>query len=144
MTTSTMATWASNSSFLSELAMPDDNKDTYNQENEKSKYERYAILMQGGSGKADDPLKWWKVCFHFAYSYNYSLLVWRDHERDFLIVSLMAHNFLAIPGASVLVERLFSKSRHLCIDLQGLLKVATIMEAMCARQWLREGLFKLN
>jgi hypothetical protein len=42
--------------------MLDDNKDTYIQEHEKSEYERYAILMQGGSGKADDPLKWWKVC----------------------------------------------------------------------------------
>ena len=117
MTTLTMATWASDSSFLSELAMLDDNEDTYIQEHEKSEYERYAILMQGGSGKADDPLKWWKVCFHFAYLYNYSLLVWQDHERDFPIISRMTHNFLAIPGASVSVERLFSKSRHLCTDL---------------------------
>jgi hypothetical protein len=52
-TTSMMPTWASHSSFLSELAMLDDNEDTYIQEHEKSEYERYAILMQGGSGKAD-------------------------------------------------------------------------------------------
>ena len=58
MTTSTMLTWASDRSFLSELAMLDDNEDTFIQEHEKSKYERCAILMQGGSGKADDPLKW--------------------------------------------------------------------------------------
>jgi hypothetical protein len=37
-------------------------------EHEKSKYKRYAIFMQGGSGKVDDLLTWWKVCFHFAYS----------------------------------------------------------------------------
>jgi len=81
MTTFATPTWASDSSFLLELAMLDNNKDTYIQEHEKSEYERYAILMQGGSGKADDPLKWWKVCFHFAYSYHhYSLLVWQDHE----------------------------------------------------------------
>jgi hypothetical protein len=108
MTTSTTPTLAYDSLFLSELAMLDDNKNTYIQEHEKSKYERYAILMQGGSGKVDDPLKWWKVCFHFAYSYHhYSLLVWQGHEQDFLIISCMAHDFLAIPGASVSVERLF-------------------------------------
>ena len=67
MTTSTMLTWASDSSFLLKLAMLNDNKDTYIQEHEKSEYERYAILMQGGPGKADDLLKWWKVCFRFAY-----------------------------------------------------------------------------
>ena len=49
-TTSMTPTWASDSSFLSELAMLDDNEDTYIQEHEKSEYERYAILMQGGSG----------------------------------------------------------------------------------------------
>jgi hypothetical protein len=70
-TTSTMPTWASDSSLLSELAMLDDNKDTYIQEHKKSKYERYAIIMQGGSGKVDDLLKWWMVCFHFAYSYHH-------------------------------------------------------------------------
>ena len=96
------------------LALNSGNFYTYIQEHEKSEYERYAILMQGGSGKADDPLKWWKMCFHFSYSYNYSLLVWQDHERDFPIISRMARDFLAIPGASVSVERLFSKSRHLC------------------------------
>jgi hypothetical protein len=81
MTTSTTPTWASDSSFLLELAMFDDNEDTYIQEHEKSKYKKYAILMQGGSGKVDDQLKWWKVCFHLAYSYHhYSLLVWQDHE----------------------------------------------------------------
>jgi hypothetical protein len=100
--------------------------------------------MQGGSGKADDPLKWWKVCFHFAYSYHYSLLVWQDHEQDFPIISHMVCDFLAIPGASVSVERLFSESRYLCTDFRGSLKVATVTEAMCARQWLHEGLFKLN
>jgi hypothetical protein len=58
----------------------------------------------------------------------------KDHEQDFLIISCMACDFLAIPGASVSVERLFSKSRHLCTDLQGSLHVAIVTEAMCARQ----------
>ena len=32
---------------------------------------------------------------------------------------------------------------HLCTDLQGLLKVEMVTEAMCARQWLHDGLYKL-
>jgi hypothetical protein len=63
ITTFTMPTWASDGLFLLELAMLDDNEDTYIQEHKKSKYKRYAILMQGGSGKADDPLKWWRCVF---------------------------------------------------------------------------------
>ena len=55
------STWASDSSFLSELAMLDNGQDAYMQEHEKSEYERYILLGQGGPGKADDPLKWWKV-----------------------------------------------------------------------------------
>ena len=75
-TTSMTLTWAFNSLFLSELTILDDNEDTYIQEHKKSEYERYAMLMQGGSEKVDDLLKWWKVCFHFAYLFHhYSLLV---------------------------------------------------------------------
>ena len=40
MTTLTMVTWASDRSFLSELAMLDDNENTYIQEHEKSEYKR--------------------------------------------------------------------------------------------------------
>ena len=39
----------------------DNGQDAYTQEHEKSEYERYILLGQGGPGKADDPLKWWKV-----------------------------------------------------------------------------------
>jgi hypothetical protein len=104
--------------------------------------------MQGGSGKADDPLKRWKVCFHFVYSYHhYSLLVWEDHERDFPIISRMACDFLAIPGASKTQSR--GSSQNLDIS-------ALTSEARSTRQPLQrlcvpgngfmiyEGLFKLN
>ena len=49
------------SSFLSELAMLDDSDNGYAQEWEQREYERYVKLGQGGPGKADEPLKWWKV-----------------------------------------------------------------------------------
>ena len=54
----------------------------------------------------------------------------------------MARDFLAIPGAMVSVERLFSKSRHLCTDQRSTLKAKTLTEAMCTKEWLREGLMR--
>ena len=142
---SSAPTWASDASFLSELAMLDDGLDTYMQEHEKSEYERYVVLGQGGPGKTDDPLKWWKVSCNLVLSFcRTHLHLQQDHERDFPILSRMARDFLAIPGSSVSVERLFSKSRHLCTDLRGSLKAETVTEAMCARQWLRDGLYNLE
>lgn len=64
----------------------------------------------------------------------------QTHEKDFPIVAKMARDFLAIPGTSVSVERLFSKSRHLCSDLRSSMKADTIMEAMLTRSWIRDGL----
>jgi len=60
-TRQTTPTPATGSSFLSELAMLDDDENAYAQEQEKSEYEHYVLLGQGGSGKADELLKWWKV-----------------------------------------------------------------------------------
>ena len=78
---------------------------------------------------------WKSEEFNISALIDYSLLVWQDHEWDFPIISHMAHDFLAIPGVSVSVERLFLQSMYLCgTELWGLLKAATIMEAMCAWQ----------
>lgn len=51
----------------------------------------------------------------------------------------MAKDFLAIPGSSVSVERLFSSARHLCADARSSLQAKTITEAMCSKQWMKEG-----
>ena len=53
----------------------------------------------------------------------------------------MARDFLAIPGTSVAVERLFSKSRHLCGELRSSLKAHTITEAMLSKCWIKDGIF---
>jgi hypothetical protein len=66
------------------------------------------------------------------------------HQHEFPIIACMARDFLAIPGAMVSVERLFSKSRHLCTDQRSSLKAATLTQAMCTKEWLREGLMKWN
>ncbi|EMD31269.1 hypothetical protein CERSUDRAFT_60338, partial [Gelatoporia subvermispora B] len=64
----------------------------------------------------------------------------QENEQEFEVIALMAKDFLAIPGASVAVERLFSGSRHACADTRCSMKAATITELMCAREWIREGL----
>ncbi|KAJ7292489.1 hypothetical protein C8J57DRAFT_1043372, partial [Mycena rebaudengoi] len=38
--------------------------------------------------------------------------------------------------------RLFSKSRHLCHEVRGSMKTATIMEAMLVKMWIKAGLFR--
>lgn len=48
----------------------------------------------------------------------------------------MARDFLAIPGASVAVERLFSGSRHVCVDTRESLKAETITKLLCTKRWL--------
>jgi hypothetical protein len=37
------------------------------------------------------------------------------------------------------VERLFSKSHHLCTDQRSTLKTKTLTEVMCTKVWLRES-----
>ncbi|KAJ6543313.1 hypothetical protein B0H10DRAFT_1854405, partial [Mycena sp. CBHHK59/15] len=46
---------------------------------------------------------------------------------------------VAIPGTSVSVERLFSKSRHLCHKARGLMKAETIMKAMLTKMGIKAG-----
>lgn len=62
----------------------------------------------------------------------------------FPTIARMAQDYLAIPGTSVSVERTFSKSCHICTDLQSSLKVRTVREALLTKTWIRAGLFKMN
>jgi hypothetical protein len=54
----------------------------------------------------------------------------------------MARDFLAIPDAIVSVERLFSRSWHLCADQRLSFKAKTLTLVMCTKEWIREGLMK--
>lgn len=56
----------------------------------------------------------------------------------------MARDVLAIPGASVSVERLFSKARHICADTRSSLKARSITELMCCKEWIRAGLLYID
>ncbi|KZT64306.1 hypothetical protein DAEQUDRAFT_678804, partial [Daedalea quercina L-15889] len=66
------------------------------------------------------------------------------HAHEFPVIAAITRDFLAIPGASVSVERLFSASRHLCVDTRSSLKAETICEAMCTKIWICSGLFKVD
>ncbi|CAK5262315.1 unnamed protein product [Mycena citricolor] len=79
-----------------------------------------------GAGEEQSPLTWWK-----------------DHGSNFPVASRMARDFLAIPGTSVSVERLFSQARNVCRDTRSSLKAATIKEAMLTKLWIKAGYFDL-
>ncbi|KAJ6474213.1 hypothetical protein C8R45DRAFT_1011189 [Mycena sanguinolenta] len=48
----------------------------------------------------------------------------------------MARDFLAIPGTSLFVERLFSRSRHLCHEARPM-KAETITQGMLTKMWIK-------
>ncbi|PPR01987.1 hypothetical protein CVT24_011114 [Panaeolus cyanescens] len=73
--------------------------------------------FQGGPAKLEEPLIWWK-----------------DNAAAFPILAKMARDFLAIPATSTPVERVFSKSRHICSDLRSSLKAETISMALLSLQ----------
>lgn len=58
----------------------------------------------------------------------------------FPTVARMARDFLPIPATSVSVERVFSKSRHICTDLRSSLRAETVREALLTKVWIRNGL----
>ena len=62
----------------------------------------------------------------------------QEHANAFPVIARMARDFLAIPGTSVAVERLFSKSRHICVDTRSSLKADTVVEAILAQKWLED------
>ena len=65
------------------------------------------------------------------------------HADIILIVKKLVRDFLAIPGTSVAVEQLFSKSQHLCGELCSSLKAHTIIEAMLTKCWIKDGIFDI-
>ncbi|KAF7375808.1 Dimer-Tnp-hAT domain-containing protein [Mycena sanguinolenta] len=81
-------------SFLDDICMvdvPDISKPTVTVLTE---LERFWIAFDNYSGPPNGTLKWWK-----------------EHEHEFPIISKIARDFLAIPGTTVSVERLFSIAR---------------------------------
>ncbi|KAF7360904.1 Dimer-Tnp-hAT domain-containing protein [Mycena sanguinolenta] len=82
----------------------------------------FAAFRTHGRGERDAPLVWWK-----EYAYR------------FPVVARMARDFLAIPGTSVSVEHLFSRSRHLCHEARGSMKAETITQAILTKMRIKAG-----
>ena len=66
------------------------------------------------------------------------------NATKFPIIARIARDYLAVPGAIVPVERMFSRSRHLCKDTRAPLRAKTITEVMCMREWLQTGVMDLE
>jgi hypothetical protein len=115
--------------------LQDDGQDTYMQEHEKSEYLWVVCFAwsrwswQGGwplemvEGKPSFTSMFFVPTRTYPHPHQ-------NHKCDFPIISRS-------------VEQLFSKSWHLCTDLQGSLKAEMVTEAMCVRRWLQDGLYKL-
>ncbi|KAF5378354.1 hypothetical protein D9615_002986 [Tricholomella constricta] len=118
----------SSSSFLDDVCMfgvADPEPTSNTQVGEVERF--FASAKTFGVGEPNTPLLWWK-----------------HNEREFPIIAKMARDFLAIPGTSVSVERLFSKSRHICTDLRSSLKARTIMQSLLTKVWIKSGLLKFG
>ncbi len=52
----------------------------------------------------------------------------------------MSRDILAIPAASVSVERLFSSAKKTLTDARSSMSAATAAKTILAKQWLKKGL----
>lgn len=108
----------------------------------KEEVNRY-FLFEGGRGALDDDLLIkWKVCYELEDNgvIDHSPLDVQNLSGILPTVALVARDILAIPATSVAVERVFSKSRHICTDLRSSLKAETVREALLTKVWIRGGL----
>ena len=92
-----------------------------------------------------NPLLWWKV--YALIIISSIIFIWscfQIHAVEFPVIARMARDYLAIPATSVAVERVFSKSCHICANLRSSLKEKTIMMALLTKVWIRSGLFEMT
>ncbi|GBC34340.2 zinc finger BED domain-containing protein RICESLEEPER 2-like [Rhizophagus irregularis DAOM 181602=DAOM 197198] len=71
-----------------------------------------------------NPLQWWKASI-FA------------HEATYLRLAAMARDYLAIPGTSVPVERIFSGGTDLITKKRSSLGIETIRACMLLKNWIK-------
>ncbi|KAL1942606.1 hypothetical protein VTO73DRAFT_4846 [Trametes versicolor] len=71
---------------------------------------------------------------------NGALKWWKDHEDQFPILALAARDVLAIPGVSVVNERLFSSSRHTISDARCSMTPESASKTVIGKEWLKRGL----
>ncbi len=80
--------------------------------------------------------------YHLILTSTHTLV--QENAVQFPTLAQMAHDYLAIPATSVSVERVFSKSWHICTDLRSSLKANMVTQALLTRVWIYSGLFTIN
>ena len=68
---------------------------------------------------------------------NDPLLWWKKHQHSFPILSMMAHDYLAIPASSAPVEQVFSRGTDLVSAKCMSLAPESIQVCMCLKGWLQ-------
>ena len=74
-----------------------------------------------------DPINWWKT-----------------HSTELPQLSLMARDYLAIPGTSASSERAFSGGRRLITDTRTRLNDQSIRSCICLKNWIDNGVYSMT
>lgn len=64
----------------------------------------------------------------------------QEYSPEFLVLSRVARDILAIPGVSVAVERLFSHCRQTMTELRSAMDATTAAKAVVSKDLLKDGL----
>ncbi|KAJ9480699.1 hypothetical protein VN97_g12837 [Penicillium thymicola] len=67
---------------------------------------------------------------------------WKEHEREFPVLSRLARDLLSVPATGAGVERLFNSARDICHYRRGSLHEATIQDLMmymCSEKFTLES-----
>ncbi|XP_077660676.1 uncharacterized protein AFUA_4G03300 [Aspergillus fumigatus Af293] len=70
---------------------------------------------------------------------------WKEHERDFPVLSRLARDLLAVPATGAGVERFFNSTRDICHYRRGSLNEETIQDLMmmmymCAQKFTLDNI----
>lgn len=74
-----------------------------------------------------DPINWWK-----------------SHSAKLPQLSLMARDYLAIPGTSTSSEPAFSGGRRLITDTRTRLSDSSVRSCICLKNWIDKGVYRVR
>ena len=69
---------------------------------------------------------------------------WREKSSQFPELSLMARDYLAIPGTSTASERSFSNGKRVILDARCRLGAETIRACLCLKSWMGQTWWDLD
>jgi hypothetical protein len=72
------------------------------------------------------------------------LLWWKAHCVEFLVLSLMARDYLAVQSTSVACEQAFSVAGNTITKTRNRLQPETARASLCAKSWIENGIGEKN